>query len=539
MVEIPLRIHGTRNQTLDFRIRARPRAGRLSEVKQTAQESASVSYTPPADLRVKQDQFSYAVRSKEGVSAAADVLITIVDAAPLLITPDTLTFPSLVAGAMVAQEIVVANHGGGLAEGELEIEAPWAVEGPRAYRLGAEERQSFKVLFAPTTGGDFRGELHYSSHRGRVTALRGQARPAIAVVPGTLQLQHDAASSVRAGAFAVTNHTAQEQSLTFSASDRLAFPRVLILPAGGTHNVLVQMAANDLSAFSGEILAAGGGNSAAVGVLASPVGPLLRVREPVVRFHEALPNAPTRAEVQIENRGGTAANVILKITPPFTVEAGNLIVEPGAAKRVAIALSSSREGTERGTLHIRSQTGQLEVPLEAKVVAKRELPGRDNLARRVSADPARVIKTALPSQESSGLVPERLLVQKTTSTSATIEWPADFSSATRFKAEERRLSLHERTLKIDWVEHPGFRTEKNGGRVIGTFTGLTPGQVYMMRVVPVLGPEAQATPLVDVQFRTRPEPPHKFRITPLRILIVLFVVGIATIIWRRIKQRTG
>jgi hypothetical protein len=83
-IDIPLRIYGTRSQTLDFRIRSQPQTGTLSAVTRTGQESASVRYTPTANIAVKRDRFSYAVSSREGVSAAADLWINIIDLSSLI-----------------------------------------------------------------------------------------------------------------------------------------------------------------------------------------------------------------------------------------------------------------------------------------------------------------------------------------------------------------------------------------------------------------------------------------------------------------------
>jgi len=83
VLEVPLEAAGK----LEFRIRAAPRAGKLSAVRQVAPERAVVKYTPPADPAIDSDQFSYAARSKEGFSAAATVAIRILDDPAKLVVP--------------------------------------------------------------------------------------------------------------------------------------------------------------------------------------------------------------------------------------------------------------------------------------------------------------------------------------------------------------------------------------------------------------------------------------------------------------------
>src|SRR5688572_12686182 len=68
-VTIPLGIHGRRSEQLQFLVRTRPKSGKLSVITATGVNSAAIVYTPSADSSEIEDRFTYAVRSKEGVSA--------------------------------------------------------------------------------------------------------------------------------------------------------------------------------------------------------------------------------------------------------------------------------------------------------------------------------------------------------------------------------------------------------------------------------------------------------------------------------------
>ncbi|RYD82430.1 MAG: hypothetical protein EOP84_09385, partial [Verrucomicrobiaceae bacterium] len=57
---IPLRIYGSQRESLRFLIRKETEHGKLSEPKPRGREAAMVTYTPPVDLEVVRDQFSYA-----------------------------------------------------------------------------------------------------------------------------------------------------------------------------------------------------------------------------------------------------------------------------------------------------------------------------------------------------------------------------------------------------------------------------------------------------------------------------------------------
>jgi len=105
-VDIPLRIYGTRAQTLSWLIRRPPAHGKLSNLRATAPETALITYTPPADLRFKTDRFTFSARSNEGASAPAEVLITIADEDPRLLVPAMLDF-----GALLSDDAVVCVKG--------------------------------------------------------------------------------------------------------------------------------------------------------------------------------------------------------------------------------------------------------------------------------------------------------------------------------------------------------------------------------------------------------------------------------------------
>jgi hypothetical protein len=261
---------------------------------------------------------------------------------------------------------------------------------------------------------------------------------------------------VRAGTFGVINNTSEEQTLKFTASDRLLFARSQIIPAGGTENIVVQMSASDLSALSEEIRAEARDYSTIVAVTAAALAPMVRV--------DTVATSKTNLGV------------------------------PATPDRAPAPRGSSR-----------------------------------------SHDGIQLVNAELPADDAT-ISPERVPVQETTTHTATIEWPANLSPAKHFKAQERHLALQGGQLKIEWIEHLGFTAEAHGDRILAIFTGLTPNQIYMMRVVPVTAQGGQAEPLLEVQFRTRSEPPRRWKIIWLRALVALFLAGAGVAIWQRTKR---
>jgi hypothetical protein len=281
--EVPLRIFGTRGQTLTFIIRAAPAAGKLSAPKNVGDESAVVRYTPPADRAVTRDSFTYAVRSTEGVSAAAEVKIEIVDIPAELIAPLELKNTQVLTGETETLTLELTNRGGSVCEGDVTADVPWRVESPAHYRIEGNGRAVLHVTFAPEVPGDFRGEVHYSSQPDRLTSLSGMAVAALAIRPVALDLKLESLTGVRAGAFEVTNNTKVEQTVVIHSSERLKLESRLTLPPDRSAAVTVQTRADDTEPIAEVIRFEGHGITAVLPVraaLVSPSAPPLPPRPP-------------------------------------------------------------------------------------------------------------------------------------------------------------------------------------------------------------------------------------------------------------------
>lgn len=543
-VEIPLRIYGRRQQTLEFTIRSQPSGGKLGEVKQIDQEVASVTYTPPEDLARTRDQFSYSVRSSAGVSAAVDVVITIVDLPPQLTVTRTLEFPRLLVGETAALDLEIVNRGGGRAEGEVEVDAPWEIVGHRNYRLGAGDRQILKLNFAPTSGGEFRGEARFSSQPDRVTELIGIAEQPIAVTPETVALHHERNDPLRSGSFEVTNNTPREQTLTLTASERLTFPRSLTLGSRRSVSVLVHTQPADVGPLEEEIRIEAPGLSARLPVRAGKVRPILRPRQSVINFGRVAPGTAARAVVEIENAGGTAGVVGLQVAAPFVLEAASTAVEPGEIKQVGLALPPGDPATLQSTLVLQTENGRSELPVEARIgVADPTRTSSRGGGRLMKARLAAAPRAATEVMEDDEIFTRPLgavgRVREVTARSVTMEWPANLVEAARFRAEMQRLSKQGQELRIEWVNHAPFTTRTEGELIVGTINELAPGQLHIVRVVPVDAKGVSSEPLFEAQLLTRPKQPSALRVTPRRAILFVLLLGGGALAWRHVMRARG
>jgi len=314
VTDIPLRIFGTRAQPLTFIIRAAPASGKLSAQKKLSDESSMVRYTPPADRAVTRDSFTYAVRSTEGVSAAAEVKIEIVDIPAELIAPFELNNSQILTGETETLTLELTNRGGDVCEGDATVEAPWRIEPPAHYRIEKNGHAILHITFAPEVPGEFRGEIHYSSHQERLTNLSGMAVAALAIRPVALDLKLESLTGVRAGAFEVKNNTKIEQTVVIHCSERLKLDSSLTLPPDRSAAITVQTRADDTEPISEVIRFEAHGISAVLPVRAALVPPLTSpVQPPPPATREvaasALPSASPPETAQSPKRTASVRQV--------------------------------------------------------------------------------------------------------------------------------------------------------------------------------------------------------------------------------------
>jgi hypothetical protein len=326
-----------------------------------------VTYEPPADLAVTRDRFTYAAGSAVGVSAAADVVIQIVDDPPELIVPDIVEFPAVLAGETAAKELEIFNQGGGLVEGEVQVDAPWRVEGPAAYRLGAKERKIFTIVFAPIAPGSFRTEARYTSRRDRTTALRAECLAVVALEPATLELRHAPGDPVRRATLQLANRTDQERTLSITAGDRLKVPSSATLPARGKATIPVEMAANDTGALREELRLDGVGSPIRVPVMARPAGPIVRSATREIGFGKVAPGRSAQVALDLENIGGAEGFWKVEAPAPFVAEPAEVSLRPGEKKPVALTLRAPEPGRYRGWARVAGESQALEILVEAEV----------------------------------------------------------------------------------------------------------------------------------------------------------------------------
>ena len=548
--EIELKIYGTQKEQLQFLVRTKPAQGRLSKPTPKGREAALVTYEPPADLKTTQDLFTYAVQNSNGVSAAAEVRIEIIDEPVNLSVPGTIDFPAILAGSTTSHEIEIANTGGGLAEGTVDVPAPWRIEGSRQYHLAAGGRQKFSVIFAPDRGGNFEGAIRYTSQADRSTSLNGHAETPIALSVEKLELRQQPGSPQRSGTFEIANHTEQDQAVTLTGSEKLHLPKPMSIPAKSQASVTVEAAGADQGELRDEIRVAGAGIKIRLPVQSGPALGFLRSAHESIHFPDGIIGQTLSSAIEVSNAGGASGFWKWEIAAPFEVSDSEGRLNPGEKRTLTVSLHATEPGHYRTWLKFTGEQQTLEIPVDGLIAGGRTANAapavrhpatkaitQTSVGAESASNPVPTITTSEPSA-SSGLLMVRndVEVSITGPTTATITWPLAAGEPTSFKAEERFIAPGpNRTLKIDWIEHPEAKFTVTGNKIRVDLTRLLPGTIHAIRFVPVGGGEtASRMPLVS-EFRTPPKV-NFFRITPTRAWILALIAAIGFFVWLRARR---
>ena len=537
-IDIPLRIYGKQSEPLRYLIKTPPAHGKLSEPRSINREVSVVTYEPPADLRVTADRFTFSVQNHAGVSAPVEVTIAIADLPAQLAVAHSLDFGELLAGGTATREIEVANRGGGLVEGEIEVDPPFKVEGRRKYRLEAGDYTYFKIVFTPSEGGLFRREVRYTSHREFATTLAGSAQTPISAEPAKLELRAGSDSALRTGAFEIVNRTGDALTFQLHGGSRLQLPATVGVAAHGRAAIAVSTRPEDVAALEDEVRVASAGFALRIPIKAAKVGPLLRLTQRNLALGRVDATRGARATVELENAGGTTAKVTAEIAPPFLVNEPSFDLRPGEKKQLALILRPGETQRYRTWLKFLAGAVTAELEIEAEMVGmsgSSSAGSTDPAARR---QPAPVLDPAdLPPWTPDLDLAKAIRVTAVTATSANLEWPADLNGAALYDFERLILTRDSaKELRNAWVKIPKTNFSRQGPLWVASLTGLSPQQSQTVRVVPLDAEGRPGPALFRLDFHTAP-PRALPKPRALPSLVVVLLVAGGALLWKRVRRQ--
>jgi hypothetical protein len=539
---VPLGIYGVRGEMIEFLIRTPPAHGRLSAVRNTALNTATVTYTPSTRGTADGDRFAYAARSSEGVSAPGVITIRFVEpvvAPAKLKAPLDLEFPAVFPGQRSTVEMELANEGGGMIEGEVAVPEPWSIEGLKIFRLGAGQRATFRIVFTPAEPGVRTGEAVISGpQRKLLIPLRASAEERLAASPPRLKLAAQPGSQTRMGVLKIANRSEEDATVAVEVSARLLTDRTVTVPARGTFTIPVFADAAEVAAFDDVVKLSSKEWKAAVPVHAVAVGPILKFFAAEVNITGRDKGLAATGLAVLENAGGEAATVRLDVGRPFDVETRVATAPARGRVEIPILVRDAGPGIFQSSLKATGEGGSAVMVVKAEIaeavrtqtiarvpvtlaeseapVAPAENEPRDNTVPEISTD-EREIPNALGK-----------FARNITMNSAALDWPANLGAADNLRIEERVLSLSEgSTLQIEWSPLANASITPAGERVVAELRKLKPGTFHTVRVVS--GKDADV--LFTAEFWTVAKKP--FFTGSLRTpLLVVALIVLLYAIWR-------
>ncbi len=525
---IPLGIHGTRGELLEFLIRTPPTSGRISPVKSTGMNSAAVTYTASARGNAAEDRFTYAVRGSEGVSAAGVVTIRFVTplvAGPKMRAPTELEFPSVFAGQRSTAELEIVNEGGGTLEGEVSVPEPWSIVGLKIFKIAAGRNATFSLAVTPAKSGTQTGEAIITGTARKVIPLKVTAEERLEASPSLLKLTTQPGTQTRMDVLKITNRTDEDATVNLEASARLLTDRAVNVPARGTASMPVFADAAQSAAFDDTVKLTSKEWSASVNVHAVAVSAVLKFASEEVSITGTADERSPSGTAILENSGGEPVTVRLDVDRPFEIEPRVVTAPARGRVEIPILVRGSGAGTFRSSLKAIGDGGSAVSLVKAEIVEaseKRE-PSRplssapaapaasENTTRRSNDapnDPPTKEGEPLPVTQEVREIPNAFgkFARGTGTTTAHLEWPATLGPVENLRIEERVLSLDDvGDLQIGWAPLPGVTIIPTADRVTAELRGLTPGTLYTIRVQS--GKDADATTLFASDFWTEAKKP--------------------------------
>lgn len=525
-VQVPLGIHGP-PRSVTYSIRQRPQHGTLSAIASTGDATASVEYRSEPNSTASADQFTYVARSPSGVSAPASVTITIIDPPSRLDVPNSARFGEVFAGQPATLSLSVTNVGGGVARGELEIDAPFRLEDTIAYAIPAGRTAQCCVALDTSRSGTFSSTLRFTGHPGVEIALS-----AVVLAPITASPISFSTTAPRSATLLLTNVTDAPRSAELVLGSRIRGPRQLDLPPGETVPAKLSLDPADLASLAATVTVLSEGFQLELIAHADAIPPRLIVPE-VLDLGPTAHGARQAATVTATNAGGERVFIEPSVAPPFALvdDGKGATLEPGASASWILT------GTAPGP-------GQAEADLVWKAYANKW-----TTRARITGTGAWPIAMTAPSPSPSPSAPQPSpslvlpqadrptiragAIRDLRTNRATIAWdarrPPEGGSA---RVEIRLLSLDaNRQLEVRWQPFDFPVIWESESVAAATLLDLQPGVIHTVRLV-VFGPGAaplgQSVPLT---FSTRPP----WRPSAKGIAIAVGLLALAALATLRIR----
>jgi hypothetical protein len=262
----------------------------------------------------------------------------------------------------------------------------------------------------------------------------------------------------------------------------------------------------------------------------------LRLPQASVRLGRVEARRGAQAVVEIENIGGTTADVIAEIGAPFSLPEPAFAVRPGEQKRIRLDVMPGPPQRYRTWMKFKGGATTPELEVEAELVS-----GAAIASRITHPEEAEKTKPEPPPADPEPWMPDlnfarSIRVTNVTPTSADIEWPVEMNGARSFRLERLMFTRDSaREIRNVWLPLPKTSLTRRDPQWIATLAALHPNQSQTIRVVP-LGPEGQpGNSLFRLDFYTPPAASFpKPGLFP-SLLVAFLAIG-AFVLFRKLRR---
>ena len=302
--------------TAEFKIKKEPRHGTLEGPNRIDRESVRYLYRNNGEKGIDADRVEFKLKtSPANVWSPLTARISIEDRPSRLdVESEILDFGDCPIGRQSSLPLLIRNGGGGILQGKAQIGEPWSLTGNENFQLEAGAARKLQVCFSPVGPGEFRGLLEFQggSKPYRRVELRGKG-----VYRFELSERIELQGKPSADFLKITNLTSEALALKIIAPNPLIGASSLLIPAGGSEKLKLEIKSGSFSEKTVDLEIADGMAIRRVRVDLPPSpavlewenAPLMDVgRIPIRHVPElqvAVKNAwPTNATVRLEPREG-------------------------------------------------------------------------------------------------------------------------------------------------------------------------------------------------------------------------------------------
>jgi hypothetical protein len=398
-VRIPLRGYERNLNRLQYKPIGSPRHGKLSRVDQPGasegQAPGYVIYTHGNDENSVSDTFDFEVIATTGLRGRGRITIRVLDApAQLLVTPTSLDFGTTAIGdTPVRRTVELANAGGGVIQGFLEIPEPFALADEGMFVLRRGEKAKIPVVFAPQRAGTYSFTVQPVPGDRAALTLKGEALQPFAVESSGSEFRKQPDQSRTAGAV-VKNQSQSPQriSVVLPADSPVEQVPAFELSPGETTEVTLRIPAATKTRVAPFGVRFETADHAVLLEFQAPAIPPNLTIVSLPDFGTVKSGTAAKATLVLSNVGGAVADCRLQTPKNLTTEDGApaFAVPPGTAHNITLKLVPKKDQNLPTNVVVAFRDRELSVPITAawapvEIEATREKPEAEPAASAPSA----------------------------------------------------------------------------------------------------------------------------------------------------------